>query len=201
MDLFVALIDNLPTIIIEIVKAVPQIIEGIVSAFGNPLYKIVDVGKNLVKGLWEGIKSLASWIWDKVSGWASDLWNGILDFFGIHSPSKKFAWIGEMMVEGLAGSIEDNGDEAIRAAEDLSSGIDDVMQDVSKSMTEGVPAKFNIKGSVSGVKDPIIGGNGLQLQLNISTFNNYSVEDIEQLTNEIMATAGSFIRRQREVFA
>ena len=61
---------------------------------------MADVGKNLVKGLWEGIQSLAGWIWDKVSSWASDLWSGIKNFFGIHSPSKKMSWIGDMLMEG-----------------------------------------------------------------------------------------------------
>ena len=78
---------------------------------------MADVGKNLVKGLWEGIQSLAGWIWDKVSSWASDLWSGIKNFFGIHSPSREMAWVGEMLVKGLSGSIEENGDEAVKAAE------------------------------------------------------------------------------------
>ena len=44
VQLFVALIENLPTIIVEIVKAVPQIIAGIVKAFGSLMYKIVEIG-------------------------------------------------------------------------------------------------------------------------------------------------------------
>ena len=55
VKLFVSLIENLPTIIVEIVKAVPQIIAGIVSAFGSLMYKIVEIGGNIVKGLWSGI--------------------------------------------------------------------------------------------------------------------------------------------------
>lgn len=35
VQLFVALIQNLPTIIVEIVKAVPQIVSGIVQAFAS----------------------------------------------------------------------------------------------------------------------------------------------------------------------
>ena len=99
VQLFVALIENLPTIIVEIVKAVPQIIAGIVKAFGSLMYKIVEIGGNIVKGLWSGITQLASWLWDKVSGWISSIWDGICDFFGIHSPSKEMAWVGEMLVK------------------------------------------------------------------------------------------------------
>jgi hypothetical protein len=42
---------------------------------------------------------------------------------------------------------------------------------------------------------------GLSLTLNISTFNNYSTEDIQQLTNEIMVTAGQFAKRKGVVYA
>lgn len=77
---------------------------------------MVEIGANLVKGLWEGIKSLATWIWDKVSNWASNLWNGIKNFFGIHSPSKKMAWIGDMLMEGLAGGIDESAGEVIDSA-------------------------------------------------------------------------------------
>ena len=123
VQLFVALIENLPTIIVEIVKAVPQIVEGIVNAFGSLMGKIVEIGGNIVKGLWQGIQQLASWLWDKVSGWIKSIWNGILDFFGIHSPSKEMAWVGSMLVKGLSGSIEDNGDEAVKAAGETETGM------------------------------------------------------------------------------
>ena len=59
MQLFVSLIQNLPTIIVEIVKAVPQIIAGIVNAFTSSMGQIVNIGKNIVQGLWQGIQSLA----------------------------------------------------------------------------------------------------------------------------------------------
>lgn len=150
VELFIALIENLPTIIVEIVKAVPQIIAGIVEAFGNLMYKIVEIGGNIVKGLWEGIKSLATWLWNKVTGWISSIWDGICNFFGIHSPSDEMAWVGRMLVEGLAGSIEDNGDEAVKAAEAMSSDINGVMQDLADDMSAGIDTNFTVKGSVNG---------------------------------------------------
>lgn len=44
-------------------------------------------------------------------------------------------------------------------------------------------------------------GSGLQLVLNITNFNNYSNEDIQQLTNEVLVTAGQFAKRKGVVFA
>lgn len=204
VELFVALIENLPTIIIEIVKAVPQIITGIVEALGKGVSKMAEVGKNLVKGLWDGIQGLASWLWNKVSGWISSIWDGICDFFGIHSPSREMAWVGEMLVKGLSGSIEDNGDEAVKAAEAMSEDIDDVMNGLAKDMQTALPTDFSVNGNIgSAITDAAKGAvqSGMSIILNITNFNNYSGEDIEQLTNEIMVTAGQFAKRKGVVFA
>lgn len=144
IDLLTALIQNLPTIIIEIVKAIPQIIVGIVEALGEGVSAIAEVGVNLVRGLWDGICSMAQWLWDLVSGWISDIWNGILDFFGIASPSKQMAWVGKMLVQGLAGSIEKNGGEAVDAAVDMASDITSVMNDLSGELQNTLPTDFTV---------------------------------------------------------
>ena len=126
IQLLTSLIKNLPTIIVEIVKAVPQILSGLVSAFGKGVSQLADVGKNLVRGLWDGITSLASWIWDKVSGWAKSIWDGICGFFGIHSPSKKFAELGKYMSQGLG------------------IGFVDEMKEVDKDIIRAIPSDFDI---------------------------------------------------------
>ena len=203
VQLFIALIENLPTIIVEIVKAVPQIIAGIVKAFGSLMYKIVEIGGNIVKGLWSGITQLASWLWDKVSGWISSIWDGICDFFGIHSPSKEMAWVGEMLVKGLAGSIDDNGDEAVKAAEGMAEDINGVMGDLAHDMQTALPTDFDVNGSIRSAVDGVVGkaASAFTIALNITNFNNYSSEDIRQLTNEVMETANQFAQRKGVVFA
>ncbi len=204
IDLLISLVKNLPTIIKGIVKAVPKIIEGIVKAFGSLMYKIVEIGGNIVKGLWDGICGLASWLWDSVSGWISGIWDGICDFFGIHSPSKEMAWVGEMLVKGLAGSIDKNGDMAVRAAEGMSSDVSSVMNSLADDMKTALPTDFSIDGNVKNsvnTQGLNSGVGGLSLVLNIANFNNYSNDDISQLTNEIMETAGQFAKRKGLVFA
>ena len=204
IDLLTSLITNLPTIIVEIVKAVPQIITSIVSALGKGVSQLAEVGGNLVRGLWDGIQSLASWLWDKVSGWISSIWDGICDFFGIASPSKEMGWIGEMLVDGLAGSISANGKDAVKAAEGMSSDITDVMHGLAEDMETALPTSFDVKGSVDGAMasaNAKPSQNGFSLVLNIATFNNYTNQDIQQLTNEIMVTAGQFAKRKGVVFA
>ncbi len=197
VELFMSLITNLPQIIIELVKAVPQIITGLVNAFAKGVGSFVEIGANLVKGLWEGIKSLATWLWDKVSSWASDLWNGILDFFGIHSPSKKMQWVGDMMMEGLAGGIDETAGEAIKSAEAMTDDLNSVFDDLSADLTGTLPNRVDVQGiAQNGVSGGNGANNGFILQLNITNFNNYSSEDITELTNEVMQTAGAFMRRK-----
>ena len=201
VQLFMALIENLPTIIVELVKAVPQIISGLVNAFANGMGEFVNIGANLVRGLWEGIQSLAGWIWDKVSNWASNLWNGIKNFFGIHSPSKKMAFIGDMMMEGLAKGIDETAGEVIGSAEDMTKDLNSVFDGLGSDMSK-VPTDFNVSSSVDSLRNTqnAVRG-GLSLQLQITNFNNYSAEDINSLTEEIMETADNFIKRKGVVFA
>lgn len=133
VQLFVALVTNLPTIIVEIVKAIPQIIDGIVSALAEGWEIMKEAGKNLLTGLWNGISEAGGWLWQQVRGFLGDLWDGILDFFGIASPSKEMAWVGEMLVDGLGNSIKKNGGEAVDAAEKMSEDILSTMDDLSNN--------------------------------------------------------------------
>ena len=184
VELFVALIENLPTIIVEIVKAVPQIIAGIVKAFGSLMYKIVEIGGNIVKGLWQGIQQLASWLWDKVSGWISSIWDGICDFFGIHSPSREMAWVGEMLVKGLAGSISDNGEEAVKAAEAMSADISDVINGLAADMQTALPSDFSVNSTVDG---PVGGAMSGSISIYIDSMNVRDETDIQKIAQELYA--------------
>ena len=189
VQLFVSLIQNLPTIIVEIVKAVPQIIAGIVNAFTSSMGQIVNVGKNIVQGLWSGIQSLAGWIWDKVSGWISSIWDGICSFFGINSPSKEMAWVGEMLVQGLAGSIQDNGKQAVSAAEKMSSDIDGVMNKLAQDMQTAIPTDYqlnanaNVTGSMTGAAFTAAAGGGPLVMVQQMIVR--SEDDIRRISQEL----------------
>lgn len=201
IDLFTSLITSLPLIIMEIVKAVPQILSAIINGFSSGFSQMADVGKNLVRGLWEGIQSLAGWIWDKVSNWAGDLWSGIKNFFGIHSPSKKMAWIGDMMMEGLANGIDETASEVLSSANGMVNDLNNVFDGLSADMGK-VPTDFNVSSAANSINSGIQANRGgLVLQLSIGNFNNYSNEDITSLTEEIMETAGNFAKRKGAVFA
>lgn len=144
IDLIVQLAVGLVKAIPQLVAALPQIIAAIVQGLGQAVGKVFEIGKNIVSGLWQGIQSLASWLWDKVSGWISSIWDGICDFFGIHSPSKEMGWIGKMMVEGLAGSIDSNGKDAVSAVTDMAKDIDGAMKGIADDMQTALPTDFKL---------------------------------------------------------
>lgn len=93
---------------------------------------IFNIGKALVEGLWNGISSRYTWIKDKISGWVGNVLDFIKNLFGIHSPSKETAWMGGMLVRGLAEGMQGGKGELNRAIEDItrmttgtmSSGLD-----------------------------------------------------------------------------
>lgn len=106
-QLIMALARAIVTAIPSLLYSIPQIIGAIVNGLIDGLVSIKDVGKNLIKGLWEGMLGTFDWLVGKIKGFADSILGGIKSFFGIHSPSTEFAWIGKMNVLGLEEGMED----------------------------------------------------------------------------------------------
>ncbi len=158
VKLLTSLITNLPQVIAELVRAMPQIITSMVNALGQGVSQFAEIGGNLVRGLWNGIQSLAGWLWDKVSGWISSIWDGICDFFGIASPSKKMAWVSEMNVEGAAVGVEKNKGKAVKAygnmTAEMLAEVEGGMSKVNASLADSIgeiETGFSTKATIEQV--------------------------------------------------
>lgn len=149
IDALPVLIEKLPIIITNIIEglvaSIPdllmtggQLLAAVAEGLVQGLISIPEIGANIVRGLWDGITSMIDWLKDLIGGWLGDLWDGICDFFGIASPSKEMAWVGEMMVDGLANAIDRFGGEAVRAAEAMSEDILDAAR------LDNVPVSFDL---------------------------------------------------------
>lgn len=69
--------------------------------------KLVDIGVNIVKGLWDGIVSVKDWIMDKIGGFCDGIVDGMLDLFGINSPSRLLRdAVGKFLPPGIAIGFE-----------------------------------------------------------------------------------------------
>lgn len=100
---------------------VMEIGTNILTTIQAALSTIFEVGKNLVQGLWNGINNAKDWVLDKIKGFGTGILDGIKDFFGISSPSKKTAVFGRFLAEGLAVGVEE---EAPAAFDDIQNAID-----------------------------------------------------------------------------
>ncbi len=96
-------------------NAAKELLNSVVNGLKDLPGKVMSVGKDLVTGLWNGVNDKLSWLKNKISGFASSVLNGIKSFFGVNSPSKETAWIGEMLDEGLAEGMLDNVGKPVKA--------------------------------------------------------------------------------------
>jgi hypothetical protein len=139
--LWQAIIDHAPELLEAGLKLIGALIDGIVTAaielptlFLGYVQTIIDifretdwgaVGSAIVEGIKEGIMALWNDLCDYVVSAASDLWEGVKNFFGIHSPSTKFKYIGEMSVEGTKEGFEDSFPDLTRTVRTLYSNVGD----------------------------------------------------------------------------
>lgn len=121
-----------------------KIVTTILNSLGDLPSKVFEIGKNLVEGLWNGISGMADWVGEKISGFTDGVLEGIKDFFGINSPSKETAWIGEMLGEGVGVGITDSIATAVKSAKNLSN-------DVLGTLNGGLDAMNVNTGSIGSV--------------------------------------------------
>ena len=87
--------------------AAKGLLEAVVNGLKELPHKMLSIGVNIVKGLWDGIKNMIGWFKDKIHSFFSGIVDGAKSALGIHSPSKKFAWIGKMCIEGFEDPFDD----------------------------------------------------------------------------------------------
>lgn len=89
------------------VEAAVGLKDSLIDGIKNLPKNFMNMGKNIVDGLLDGIKNCWGNLKKKVSDLADNLLGGFKDALGIHSPSRKFKWIGQMCVEGFEEPLEE----------------------------------------------------------------------------------------------
>ena len=170
--LFTALVENLPRIISTIVSKMPQIISSIVKAITSSVPKLIQAGSQLIQGLWQGIANVGEWLRQKISGFFGGVVDSIKKFFGIHSPSKVFANIGEMLDKGLAKGVGDYADLAVNAAEDMA---EDVFAATDRDFN------FTAKASGAGLE------NARGVVINVYGAEGQNVDELAEIISQKIA--------------
>lgn len=96
------LIRAIPTLLSKL----QQIIKGIVNAFIEVDW--LSIGINIIKGIGKGLANAGHMLWDAVKDILGNFKDKVLGFFGIHSPSRWGAYVGEMIDLGMARGLINN---------------------------------------------------------------------------------------------
>lgn len=140
----------------------------------NGFKGLVDVGGNLVSGLWQGITGAAGAVWNGICDFGSAVVNGFCDFFGIHSPSRVMAGIGEYLSLGLAQGITDETDSVVQGVQDVSDTALSTMMDLAQRVGDIASDDFEYEPSIQPVVDMSDVQNGVDW-LNDTLFQNGTV--------------------------
>lgn len=140
----------------------------------NGFKGLVDVGGNLVSGLWQGITGAAGAVWNGICDFGSSIVNGFCDFFGIHSPSRVMAGIGEYLSLGLAQGITDETDSVVQGVQDVSDTALSTMMDLAQRVGDIANDDFEYEPSIQPVVDMSDVQNGVDW-LNDTLFQNGTV--------------------------
>lgn len=127
-DLLMKLGDGIFDALPGLLEDLPEIGANILEAMAKALAGIVDIGADIVRGLWEGITSMGSWLGGKVTGFFDGLFDDVKENEEIHSPSKKWAYIGKNDALGFGAGWLD-GLESVE--KNVTSGLDFGVETVS----------------------------------------------------------------------
>lgn len=119
----------------------------------NGFQGLVDVGKNMISGLWEGITGAAGAVWNGICDFGSAVVDGFCDFFGIHSPSRVMAGIGEYLSLGLAQGITNETDSVVQGVQDVSDTALSTMMDLAQRVGDIASDDFEYEPSIQPVVD------------------------------------------------
>lgn len=140
----------------------------------NGFKGLVDVGGNLISGLWEGITGAAGAVWNGICDFGSAVVDGFCDFFGIHSPSRVMAGIGEYLSLGLAQGITDETGSVVQGVQDVSDTALSTMMDLAQRVGDIASDDFEYEPSIQPVVDMSDVQNGVDW-LNDTLFQNGTV--------------------------
>lgn len=166
-------IDNVMQFKEKMIRKAVEAGKGFVDKLIDSVKSLPDqmqtIGKNIVDGIWKGISGGWKWLGDKVNELANSLFEGAKAALDIHSPSKKFKWIGEMCVAGIDEPLEDyNPYDTLNKSMKMNAGVMTINHRYSAGGTNGV-SRVDYKGMADAFAYAL-GKSGLTVKVNNRDF-------------------------------
>lgn len=172
----------------NIISGIQGFVGNIISTLMSLPSSVVSIGENLVKGLWNGISDKVDWVCEKIKGMGKSIEKAIKKVFGIASPSKVFAEIGDYLAQGLGVGFED--------------GMGGVEDDMIGQM-EGLTGSMNAEVSAYGTSGAAMVGDTTNITGGNISINVYGAEgqDVNSLADVIAEKLEDMTNRKGAVYA
>jgi phage-related protein len=166
---------------------VRELMNSMINTLRELPSKVIEIGRNLVAGLWNGISDKIQWVKDRIYSMGSQIISAIKGVFGIASPSKVFAGIGEYLAEGLGVGFDD--------------GMSDVKKDIVGSMdnlTGNMTATVSAYGNAAQTLGSTTNYNGGTITINV-----YGAEgqNVNELAEKVANKLGEMTQRRGAIYA
>lgn len=134
----------------NLVGQIPAIISAIVNAFTSQNWG--RIGINIISGITSGLRSAAHMLWDAVKGVLGGFKENVLAFFGIHSPSRWGAYVGEMIDTGIANGLIGKTTLVSNAAAELQKSV---KKPIGTSMDLAISGKSSTESQNSTIAEKL----------------------------------------------
>lgn len=134
----------------NLVGQIPAIISAIVNAFTSQNWG--SIGINIISGIASGLRSAAHMLWDAVKGVLGGFKENVLAFFGIHSPSRWGAYVGEMIDTGIANGLIGKTTLVSNAAAELQKSV---KKPIGTSMDLAISGKSSTESQNSTIVEKL----------------------------------------------
>lgn len=162
----------------ELIAKLPAIIVQILASIGRFTAEFVSMGGQLLMGLARGIAGAVKNVISSAIDACKSVVNKVKSFFGIHSPSRVFAEIGEFLNLGLAEGIEDN-------IKPVQNAMEEVAKETQRSFTSELNHNI-ISTNLQSMFEKTNGENALIT--NSDRDNKTPIELILHLGNNVFKT-------------
>lgn len=119
LELLASIADNLGPLITIVIDAIVNVLKAIANKLPDIIQAGIDIVIALIDGLGQGLVDNAARLRESLLGLCKNLLKAVLEFFGIHSPSKVFADIGLNLILGLINGIVSMTGELLNAVGEL----------------------------------------------------------------------------------
>lgn len=164
IEVVITIIDSLLNSIAEhtpsIVAAGCNIVIGFINGIAEKLPDVINAGFNLIisfiNGLSQSIVDNAVPLRDAMINLCTSIWTAICEFFGIHSPSTKFAEVGMNLILGLIEGIGDFAGDVVSKIKSVAGDmLDSAKEKLKKFKDKGKDAMNKLKDGINSKKDTI----------------------------------------------